>query len=167
MLFWLNFSKQNTNVSYYTQWSRVPYGNFILNQILSVLYISTDFWIWWIHKVNCRIFQTYTIFKYSWVANTLKYHVSCTGGKISVRINYFYCLFFHRRPTHKLCFLSCRLIVVNAIFSTGLVVSSVSGLGSWQLKFSTRPVANVVWTSKGLQERKHNLWVGRRWKNRQ
>jgi hypothetical protein len=37
-------------------------------------------------------------------------------------------LFFHRRPTHKLCFLSCRYFVVNAAFSTGLVVSSVSWL---------------------------------------
>ena len=33
---------------------------------------------------------------------TFKYHVSCTDGKISVRIIYFYYLIFHRRPTHKL-----------------------------------------------------------------
>ena len=43
---------------------------------------------------------------------TFKYHVSCTNGKISVKIIYFYYLFFHRRPTHKLFkvfffFLSC------------------------------------------------------------
>ena len=31
--------------------------------------------------------------------NTFKYHVSCAGGKISVRIIYFYYQFFHRRPT--------------------------------------------------------------------
>ena len=42
------------------------------------------------------------------------------------RIIYFYYLFFHRRPTHKLYFLSCRSFVVNATFSTGLVVFSVS-----------------------------------------
>ena len=42
---------------------------------------------------------------------------------------YFNYLFFHRRPTHKLCFLSCTPFVVNATFSTGLVVSSVSWLG--------------------------------------
>ena len=34
-------------------------------------------------------------------------------------------LFFHRRPTLKLCFLSCRPYVVNAIFSRDLIVSSV------------------------------------------
>ena len=34
------------------------------------------------------------------VINTFKYHVSCTDGKISVRIIYFYYLFFHHRPTH-------------------------------------------------------------------
>ena len=50
--------------------------------------------------------------------NTFKYHVSCTDWKIPVRIIYFYYLFFHRRPAHKLCFLSCTLFVVNATFST-------------------------------------------------
>ena len=60
--------------------------------------------------------------------NAFKYHVSCTDGKISVKIIYFYYLFFHHRPTHKLCFLSYRPFVVNVAFSTGLVVSFVS----WQ-----------------------------------
>ena len=64
---------------------------------------------------------------------SIKYHVSCTDGKISVRIIYFYCLFFHRRPNHRLCFLCCRPFVVNTTFSTGLVVAL---------------------TTKGLQERK-------------
>ena len=49
---------------------------------------------------------------------TFKYHVSCADEKISVRVIY---LFFHRRPTHKLCFLSCRPFVVNATFSRGLI----------------------------------------------
>ena len=62
--------------------------------------------------------------------NTFKYHVSCTELKISVEIIYFYYLFFHRRLTNKLCFLSCRPYIVNATFSTGLVVSSLSWLGS-------------------------------------
>ena len=52
-----------------------------------------------------------------------------------VRFTYFNYLFFHRRPTHKLCFLSCMPFVVNATFSTGL---------------------DVLMT-KGLQETKHNL----------
>ena len=41
------------------------------------------------------------------------------------RIIYFYYLFFHCRHTHKLCFLSCRPFVVNATFSTGLVVPTL------------------------------------------
>ena len=66
-------------------------------------------------------------------SNTFKYHVSCTDGTISVRVINFYCLFFHRRPTQKLCFLSCWPFVVDATFSTGLVVSSVS----WLAQLST------------------------------
>ena len=46
--------------------------------------------------------------------------LSCTDGKISVRIIYFYYLFFHRRPL-QCCFLSGRPFVVNATISTGLV----------------------------------------------
>ena len=49
--------------------------------------------------------------------------------EIEVRIIYFYYLFFHRRPTLRLCFLFCKPFVVNATFSTGLIVSSVSWLG--------------------------------------
>ena len=66
-------------------------------------------------------------------------------------------LFFHRRPTHKLCFLSCRPFIVNATFSTGFVVCSVSWLGQKTLQHPTRPVENVVLTTKDLQERKQNL----------
>ena len=36
------------------------------------------------------------------VINAFKYHVSCTDGKISVRIIYFSYLIFHRRSNHKL-----------------------------------------------------------------
>ena len=63
---------------------------------------------------NVELQNTYTI-------NTFKYHVSCTDGKISVGIIYFYSLFFHRHPSHRLCFLSCRPFVVNVTFPTGLV----------------------------------------------
>ena len=73
-------------------------------------------------------------------------------------------LFLHHCPTHKLCFLSCRQIVVNVTFSKRLI-------GCWsffclQLQHPKRPIKNVALTTKGLQERKHNLWVGRWWKNR-
>ena len=44
--------------------------------------------------------------------------------------NYFYYLFFHRRPTNKLCFLSSRPFVVNATFLTGLVYDLNSEINS-------------------------------------
>ena len=58
--------------------------------------------------------------------NTFKYHVSCTDGKISVgiiSINYF------STVVSLTSFLSCRPFVVNATFSTSLVVPSDSWLG--------------------------------------
>ena len=69
--------------------------------------------------------------------------------------------YFHRRPTHKLCFIPCTLFVVNATFSTGAVVPPVSFCLP-----KPGPVENVALTTKSVQGRKHNLWVGRRWKNR-
>jgi hypothetical protein len=64
-----------------------------------------------------------------------------------VTIIYFYYLFFHRRPTHKLCFISCRPFVVNATFSTGLVDSSVFWLGQLTLGVSITDYFNC-WVSK-------------------
>ena len=49
--------------------------------------------------------------------NNFKYHVSCTDGKISVRINLLFCLFFFTVVPSN----TCRLFVVNTIFSTSLV----------------------------------------------
>jgi hypothetical protein len=66
-------------------------------------------------------------------------------GRFQLELFY---LFFHRRPTHKLCFVSCTPFIVDETFSTYLVVSSVS----WLV-----PVENAALTTKGLQERKHNL----------
>ena len=63
--------------------------------------------------------------------HTLKYHVSCTDGKISVRINLLFYLFFNVVPSNTYVFLSCRPFVVNTTFSTSLEVFSVSWL--WQL----------------------------------
>ena len=58
------------------------------------------------------------------------------------RINLLFYLFFHRR------------------FLTGLV-------GVEETSTPTRPVENIVLTTKGLQEKKtHKCWIGRRWKNR-
>ena len=64
--------------------------------------------------------------------HSFKYHVSCTDGKISVRINLLFYLFFTVIPSNSCVFLSCRPFVVNTSFTTGLVgveVSSVSWLG--------------------------------------
>ena len=58
----------------------------------------------------------------------------------TVRIIYFYYLFFHCRPTHKLCLPGDRRNYKNC----------------WKARVTTRD----------LRERKRNLWVGRRWKNR-
>ena len=79
-----------------------------------------------------------------------KYHVLCTDGKISVRIIYFSTVV----PLNS-CFLSCRPFAVNAHIRR-----------QKKLQHPTSPVENVALTTKGLQERKHNRLVGRRWKNR-
>jgi hypothetical protein len=55
-----------------------------------------------------------------------KYHVSCTDGKISVRIIYYLYLFFTDVPSNTFVFISCRPFVVNTTFSTGLVGVEVS-----------------------------------------
>ena len=51
------------------------------------------------------------------------------------------------------CFLSCRPVVVNAIFSTGLVGIEETE----ETSTPTRPVENVASMTKGLQERKQLL----------
>ena len=53
-------------------------------------------------------------------------HVSCTDGKISVRINLLFYLFFTVVPSNSCVFLSCRPFVVNTTFSIGLVGVEVS-----------------------------------------
>ena len=80
----------------------------------------------------------------------------CTDGKISVRINL--PLFSTVVPSNSRLFLSCRPFVVITKFSTGLVdVEEETEVTST----STRPVENVVITTKALQDRK-NLLLDRR-----
>ena len=57
--------------------------------------------------------------KYTFI-NTFKYHVSCTDGKISDRINLSFYLFFTVVPFNRCAFLFCGHFVVNMTFSTGL-----------------------------------------------
>ena len=57
--------------------------------------------------------------------------------------------------------LSCRPFVVNTTFSTDLVgveVSSCPSQEAEETSTSTRPVENVVLTTKGLQERNIQLF---------
>jgi hypothetical protein len=106
--------------------------------------------------------------------NTFEYHVSSTDGNISVRIINFYCLFFPPSSHSQVVFFVGRPYVANATFSTSLVVSSVPWLVQLEFKSlnisfvawsepsqeteeTTRPVENVALTTKGPQERKHNL----------
>ena len=72
--------------------------------------------------------------------------MSCTDGKISIRINVLLYLFFTVVPSNFCVFLSCRPFVVNTT--------------------PTRPVENVVLTTKGLQDRNILLLDGRTVENR-
>jgi hypothetical protein len=64
------------------------------------------------------------------IEDTFKYHVSCTDGKISVRINLLFNLLFHCCPSNICAFISCRPFIVNTTFLTGLVGVEVSSV-SW------------------------------------
>ena len=71
------------------------------------------------------------------IINTFKYHVSCTEGKISVRIIYFYYYFS---------------IVVP------LQLSTAQARRQKNFQHPIRHVENVALTTKGLQERKQREW---------
>ena len=129
---------------------------------LQIISYPNSSWFWfnstcsYIGKMLCfeKMCLCVIVCQHMCIYNNFKYHVSCTDGNISIRIILIAYL-FHRHPTHKLCFLSWRPFVVNTTFLTGLVVPSVSWLGT---EGTTSPVENVVLTTKGLQERKQNLW---------
>ena len=76
--------------------------------------------------------------------NTFKYHDSCTDGKISVRINLLFYLYFppSSHPT-SVCFFPVGPSQETEVTST-----------------PTRPVENVVLTTKGLQERNIQMLDG-------
>ena len=80
--------------------------------------------------------------------NTFKYQVSCTDGKILVKINLLFYLFFIGRTIQHLCFILVGFFfIVNTTFSTGLMGETST---------PTRPVESVVLTTKGLQDRNNN-----------
>ena len=63
-------------------------------------------------------------------------------------------------------FLSCRPVVVITTFSTGLVVVEVTCLLAKPTSTPTRPVENVVITTKGLYDRNNLLLDGRMEENK-
>ena len=60
------------------------------------------------------IHQGYNYFENFWqsVIDTFKYRVSCTDGKISVRINYFFTYFSTVVPPNSLCFFPVGLLLL-------------------------------------------------------
>ena len=106
---------------------------------------------------NCATTKTCNI-TYSEI-NTFEYHVSCTDGKISVRIITYFSTVV---PFNSCVFLSCSPFIVNTTFSTDLVGCwSFFYLSSDRRSFKTqRPIENAVITMKDLQERKTQLLNG-------
>ena len=103
-------------------------------------------------------------------SNTFKCHVSCTDGKISVRIIYFNYLFSTIVPLTSCVFFPVGLSPLTRHFqhfllpifppsSHSQVVFFPVGLSclNQETEETTRPVENVALTAKGLQERKLKL----------
>ena len=97
-----------------------------------------------------------------------------TDGNISVRINL--PLFSTVLPSNSRLFLSCRPFVVITTFSTGLVGVKFTSV-SWSpvncpsqetevTSTPTRPVENVVITTKDLQDRNNLLLDGKTVENK-
>ena len=72
--------------------------------------------------------------------HSFKYHVLCTDGKISVKINLLFYLFFHRRPIQQLC-----VSFLYAFFQQVL----------WVLKFLLSPGLNSKIKSRGQETNKN------------
>ena len=68
------------------------------------------------------------------IMNTIKYYVTCTNGKISVKINLLFYLFFNVVPSNICVFHSCRPFIVNTTFLTGLVGVEVSSVSTAQAR---------------------------------
>ena len=117
---------------------RFPFSQFLDNDVMlkGCYYSSTCQWV----CEKC-IHTLYFIYIF-------KYHVSCTDGKISVRINLLFYLIFpsSSHPTF-VCF-SCRPFVLSPSQETEITSTP------------SRPVENVVLTTKGLQERNTQMLDG-------
>ena len=81
-------------------------------------------------------------------------------GRFQLELFIFITYFFHRRLTYKLCFLSYRPFVINATFSTGLIVSSVSWLGQLTVGVQITNLNQCRINDERLREKKTQLVSG-------
>ena len=95
------------------------------------------------------------------IINTFKYHVLYTDGKISVRINLLFYLYFPS-SFHLTVVCFCPVKAYKTEISTVNCPSQETEVTST----TTRPVANVVLTTKGLQERNIQILDGMTMENK-
>ena len=76
-------------------------------------------------------------------------------GRFQLELIYYFTYFSTVVPSNICGFLSCRRFVVNTTFSTGLV-----GVETEESSTHTRPVENIVLTTKGIQERNTQMLDG-------
>ena len=70
----------------------------------SVVFVVSINYIQFPHQlIDQRYVMSSPFYILTSLVSTFKYHVSCTDGKISVRINLLLYLFFHRHPIQQLC----------------------------------------------------------------
>ena len=87
----------------------------------------------WISKILFPILKSFYLY-------TFKYHVSCTNGKILVKIIYFYYLFFQRRPVQCCVFFPVGFSSLMRHFQQVLWALKFllsCGLSSWQFEFKS------------------------------
>ena len=81
-------------------------------------------------------------------------------GRFQLELIYYF-TYFSPLSHPMVVFLSCRPFAVNTAFSTGLVGVKVSSTST-----PTRPVENIVLTTKGLQDRNIHIFDGRTVENK-
>ena len=110
-----------------------------------------------IHATLNLLFACDKLIKMSILLNIM-FHAPMGRFQLEV-IYYFFTYFSTVVPSNFCVSLSCRPFIVNTTFSTGIV-----GLLEEGTSTPTRPVENVVLTTKGLQDRNNNFLMEGRWK---
>ena len=96
--------------------------------------------LWEKSQVNTKESSTTVVIQRERERDSFKYHAPCTVGKISVRINLLFYIFFHRRPIQNLCFFPVGLSLLIQHFQQVLWALKFllsPGMGSWQLGFKS------------------------------